>query len=130
HAAMALCNLSVHDVNQRHIIQQGGLPGLLRLLADIQESADCARYAGMAVCNLAAHRLNRVVIVEHGAVPHLVVMAQTERLENRRAALLALYDVSCAAANHIALIRANVMPALLNTADQNELDCKRYSIMT
>jgi hypothetical protein len=55
--------------------------------------------AGMTLCNLAANRHNRLAIVKHGGLRPLAKMATSNKLESQRAAALALYNLSCAAAN-------------------------------
>lgn len=57
---------------------------------------ESVRYAGLALCNLAAHKQHRVDIVRAGALRPLVLSLAPEsqkRLESRRAAALALYNV-------------------------------------
>lgn len=56
----------------------------------------------MALSNLACNRQNRVPVVQAGALKPLCEIAfDGERLEMQRAAGLALYNLSCSAANQV-----------------------------
>lgn len=56
----------------------------------------------MTLSNLACHRQNRVPVVQAGGLKPLCDMAfDGERLEMQRAAGLALYNLSCSAANQV-----------------------------
>ena len=60
----------------------------------------------------------------------LIDMANNDRLEVQRASALALYNISCAAANMIAMVKANTPPSLIKLCASPDVDCKRYAIMT
>ena len=92
----------------------------------------CAVCAGFVLCNLASNRMNRVPLVRAGALPPLVAMASREdgKLEVQRSAALALYNISCAAANQLALVQANATSALIRLCGSVDVDCKRFAIMS
>merc|ERR1719399_388590 len=99
---------------------------------DAEAFPECARFAGFVLCNLASNRMNRVPLVRAGALPPLVAMASREdgKLEVQRSAALALYNISCAAANQLALVQANATSALIRLCGSVDVDCKRFAIMS
>ena len=57
-------------------------------------------------------------------------MAYSKNFETQRAAGMGLYNISCAASNHIPMVKAEVVPALSHLGKCEDLECKKYSIMT
>ena len=51
-------------------------------------------------------------------------------LQVQRASGLALYNLSCAVSNQIAMVRANVLGALVTLTESPDSDCARYAVMT
>lgn len=132
YAAMALSNLTSETSNQEHVVKHGAIEPLMRLVNDEDESPECARYAGFVLCNIAANRRNRVPLVRAGVLEPLVKMAARGANEDqilvRRSAALGLYNISCSAANQIAMVKADAAPALIRLCGQ-DVECKRFAIM-
>lgn len=85
---------------------------------------------GMCIANLAANRQNRGPIVSLGGLRPLVLMAFAKSLETQRSAALSLYNLSCAAINHVPMIKADIITAVSNLGNVQDLECKRFAIMT
>lgn len=138
YAAMTLSNLTNEKSNQEHIVKHSAIQPLVRMAMTAHDFPECARFAGFVLCNLASNRLNRVPLVRAGALEPLMKMASTnssvssskQPLELQRAAALGLYNVSCAAANHIAMVKAEASKALAELCQTSvDVDCKRFAIM-
>ena len=69
-------------------------------------------------------------IVEAGALPALVALSQQPVLECQRSAALALYSLSCAAANQMPIVEAGAPVPLFQLAASADVDCRRYAVMT
>lgn len=124
YVCMALCNLTTKKLNQEHIIKLGGLPYLIDLASNIH-TKDC-RY--IVICNL--YWYNCTFIVDSGGLkPFITWMISSDRLEIQRAAALAIYNLSCAAANQIAIANSGVHENLVRLCSSNDVDTKRYCIM-
>lgn len=130
YAAMALTNLSTEPTNQILIAKLNSIPVLIQLTSRID--TEVSRYSAMCLCNLSCNRANRITIVQLDGLKAIIALIYTKSLESQRSSALALYNLSCAAANHVAMIKADIIPALvyLGKSIANDLECKRYSIMT
>lgn len=101
-ASEASTSRSGRFFEQVHIVKAGALRPLVHLTSLGREKPDVSRYCGMTLSNLACHRRNRIPIVLAGGLKPLSKMAfDSDRLEVQRAAGLALYNLSCSAANQV-----------------------------
>ena len=126
--AMALCNLAADYENQKRIVSAGGLEPLIKLV--YSKSLECKRYAGMTLCNLSTYKGNRPAMIERDVLDALAHLAKCDSVEIQRCASLALYNFSCDLTSLILIKDSGAPPTLINLCSRDDLDCKRYSIMT
>lgn len=65
HAVKVVANLAAEDINQKRIVEEGGLDALLMLLRS-SENATILRVASGAIANLAMNEMNQGLIMDKG----------------------------------------------------------------
>ncbi|KAE7997005.1 hypothetical protein FH972_001680 [Carpinus fangiana] len=70
HAVKVIANLAAEDINQKRIVEEGGLDDLLMLLRS-SENTTILRVASGAIANLAMNEMNQGLIMDKGGV-HLL----------------------------------------------------------
>lgn len=74
HAVKVVANLAAEDINQKRIVEEGGLDALLMLLRS-SENTTILRVASGAVANLAMNEMNQGLIMDKGGVQLLAKTA-------------------------------------------------------
>ncbi|XP_075671192.1 kinesin-like protein KIN-UC isoform X3 [Castanea sativa] len=65
HAVKVVANLAAEDINQKRIVEEGGLDALLMLLRS-SENTTILRVASGAIANLAMNEMNQALIMDKG----------------------------------------------------------------
>ncbi|XP_050250048.1 kinesin-like protein KIN-UC isoform X3 [Quercus robur] len=65
HAVKVVANLAAEDINQKRIVEEGGLDALLMLLRS-SETTTILRVASGAIANLAMNEMNQALIMDKG----------------------------------------------------------------
>lgn len=74
HAVKVVANLAAEDINQKRIVEEGGLDALLMLLRS-SENTTILRVASGAIANLAMNEINQGLVIDKGGVQLLAKTA-------------------------------------------------------
>ncbi|GLT70162.1 hypothetical protein SLA2020_422590 [Shorea laevis] len=122
HAVKVVANLAAEDINQEHIVEEGGLDALLTLLRTSQ-NATILRVASGAIANLAMNEMNQGLIMSKGGAQLLAKTASiTDDPQTLRMVAGALANLCGNEKLHMMLKEDGGIKALLGMVKSENID--------
>ncbi|GLT88836.1 hypothetical protein SLE2022_068450 [Rubroshorea leprosula] len=122
HAVKVVANLAAEDINQEHIVEEGGLDALLTLLRTSQ-NATILRVASGAIANLAMNEMNQDLIMSKGGAQLLAKTASmTDDPQTLRMVAGALANLCGNEKLHMMLKEDGGIKALLGMVKSENID--------
>jgi hypothetical protein len=113
YAVMGVGNLACNPINQKKIVQEGGVPPLLSLAKFENGDLECQKYAAIALTNLSATKSNHALLVDTGIVSLMHQLMGHEEGAIKYTAVFALANLAANPNNHQLIINEKCVDPIL-----------------
>lgn len=113
YAVMGVGNLASNPVNQKKIVQEGGVPPLISLSKFDNGDLESQKYAVIALANLSATKSNHSIMIDIGCLDLMKMLLHHENQEIRSNAIFFIANLASNPVNHVYIMRDNCMKVLV-----------------
>ena len=132
YSVMTMCNLSSHNSTLDHVARQIDLLLLIELIND--DHIHTRSYATMTICNLASQHHHVAAILMAGGLTQLAGILTLSKEEEggqlKRAALLAIYNISTYENSHTLLAKEEVIQSIISSCRSPDIISRRFALLT